>query len=527
MRWFSPPRKDTTQMIPAVRDKCAGIDVGKKIIAVTVMTGPAMDEPKVETRMFGTFVRDLEQMRAWVVDEQGCTDAAMESTGSYWIPVYNILEGSIQVTLANALHVKGLKGHKTDVEDSIWLAHLHRHGLIKASFVPDRPIRELRELTRRRKRLLGAAASERNRIQKILECANVKLGSVLSNVFGISGQEMLHALLCNQAGPEQIAELAKGRLRVKMTEIAAAVDGHLMSEQQRVLVRQAAKHVEYLEGDVEKLDAQIAEKIQPYRQQFDLLLTVPGVKEITAAVILAEIGPDMRQFGSHRRLCSWAGVCPGNHLSAGKRKGSKINRGNPWLMGALIEASWGAVAKQGTVFKKRFYRHMARMGRKKAVVAEARSLLVAIFHVLNDGVPYRAPDEGAIGERERQHLIAHHRRCLQRLGIVVPEACMTAAPSGAKKKKARASAPVEAPPLPACVGVGESAQIPPLPSSLNQGKKSRAKATPASQRQDCPHPGADPARPPKAARTAVSGAAANSAPKMPRMRRGKLGIRAR
>ena len=173
-------------MIPAVREKCAGIDVGKKFIAVTVMTGAATEEPLVETRAYGTFVRDLEQMRAWVVEERGCTDAAMESTGSYWIPVYNILEGSIGLTLANALHVKGLKGHKTDVQDSVWLAHLHRHGLVKASFVPQRPIRELRELTRRRRRLLQAAASERNRVQKILECGNVKLGSVVSNVFGIS-----------------------------------------------------------------------------------------------------------------------------------------------------------------------------------------------------------------------------------------------------------------------------------------------------------------------------------------------------
>jgi transposase len=294
-----------------------------------------------------------------------------------------------------------------------------------------------------------------------------------------------------------------------------------MSEQLRVLVRQAAKLIEYLEGEVEKLNAQIAEKIQPYRQQIDLRLTVPGVKEITAAVILAEIGPDMRQFGSHRRLCSWAGVCPGNHLSAGKRKGSKINRGNPWLMGALIEACWGAVAKQGTVFKRRFYRHVARMGRKKAIVAEARSVLVAIYHVLNDGVPYRAPDEGEIRERERQHLIAHHRRCLQRLGVVVPEANLTTLASHAKKKTRGAASVEMVPPLPACVATAYPAQIPPPPGSLQKSHKGRTKVSRVS-RPDGAHPGADPAAPPAVG----CGTAAGSAPKMPRIRRGKLGIRA-
>jgi transposase len=316
-------------MISAEIERCAGIDVGKKFLAVCIMVGPLTAEPRVEHRKFGTTVADLEALRAWL--QQECiTHVAMESTGSYWKPVFNILEDAVQVCLANPKQVKPRKGHKTDKKDGWWLAHLLRHAMVQASFIPKRDIRELRDLTRRRKRLLGAGSSEKNRIQKVLEDANVKLGNVLSDIFGVSGQLMLDALLEGKASAEEIAQHAKQRARKKIPEIVAAVQQH-RSDHHRRMIRLSVEHMEFLEKQICRLDEPIEAKIREagLEKQWQLLQSLPGVQATSAATILAETGPDMEQFGDPGHLSSWAGVCPGNNRSAGKNKSSHTTGSNP------------------------------------------------------------------------------------------------------------------------------------------------------------------------------------------------------
>ena len=344
-------------MICAAVERCAGIDVGKKWLSVCIMIGPLNGEPRVEKRRYGVNVADLKQLREWLAREE-ITHVAMESTGSYWKPVFNVLEESVTVCLANPQEVKNRKGHKTDDKDGWWLAHLLRHAMIHASFIPPRPIRELRDLTRRRARLNGAGTSEKNRIQKVLEDANVKLGNVLSDVFGVSGQLMLDALLAGKAKPEEIAQFAKGLAKKKIPAIIEALEGHQMSEHHRKMVRYSLSHMKFLEEQIVEIDKDINVKIHEagMAREWELLQTVPGVKERSGASILAETGPDMKQFPSTRQLSSWGGVCPGNNRSAGKNRSSHTTGGNPWLRGALSECAWAASHKNGCFLKEKFWR---------------------------------------------------------------------------------------------------------------------------------------------------------------------------
>jgi len=404
-------------MIPTVIERCAGIDIGKTFLVACLMVGAADAEPRTEKRTYGTTNSDLEKLRHWLIEE-GCTHVAIESTGSYWKPIFNILEHSVTVILANPEDVKARKGHKTDPKDSWWLAHLLRHAMIRPSFIPPRAIRELRDLTRRRKQLLHHGTSERNRVQKILEDANIKLGSVLSDVFGASGQLMLHALLDGKATPEEIAQFAKGRAKQKIPELLAALDGHRMSEHHRQLIRYSIEHLVFLENQVTKIDNEIRRKILEagFQGAFELLQTIPGVKEDAAAGILAEVGVDMRVFPSDAHLSSWAGVCPGNRRSAGKDKGGGTNKGNRWLRGMLTECAWAAAGKKDCYLKGKFWR-LAADGKKKAIVAVAHNLLRLVYHILSQGCPYQEKGQLILDERQRQKLIRSHIRALGRLGI--------------------------------------------------------------------------------------------------------------
>src|SRR2546426_6987861 len=264
-------------MLEVKVEKCAGIDVGKRFLAVCILIGLANQKPVGEVRRFGTSVKELQRLRTWLVETR-CTEAVMESTGSYWKPVFNILEGSLKIILANPQQVKALRGKKTDSNDSRWLASLLRHGLVQGSFIPPRAIRELRDLTRRRRRLVGDGTAEKNRVQKILEDANVKLGNVLSDVFGASGQAMLEALLENKQSPAEIAELGHSSLAPKIPQIIEALEGHRMTDHHRFMIRQCLRHMRTLEEMIEELDKEIALRLKPYQQQVKLACTVPAIK---------------------------------------------------------------------------------------------------------------------------------------------------------------------------------------------------------------------------------------------------------
>lgn len=413
-------------MIPAVIERCAGIDVGKTFLTVCLLTGPADSEPSVEVRKFGTFHEDLEELRRWLW-EQHCTHAAMESTGCYWKPVFNVLETSVTVILANSQDVKGRKGHKTDWNDCRWLAHLLRHGLVRASFIPPRPVRELRDLTRRRKQILNSASSERNRVQKVLEQANVKIGSVLADVFGVSGQLILEALLEGKASVEQMAELALRKARRKIPDLIRALEGHQLDDHHRMLIRLSLRHLAFLEQQIEEIDTEILARVQgpEFRQAFQLLQAIPGIQQTAAASILAEIGPSMEPFPSEAHLSSWAGVCPGNNCSGGKSKPAKIPRGNRWLRTILVECAWAASKKKDCFLKERYWR-LAAGGKKRALVAIAHAILVLVYRSLSTGQVYQERAAPEVDPRKRQRLIRHHVRRLGRLGVAVSSLGMAA-----------------------------------------------------------------------------------------------------
>lgn len=409
-------------MIAAVVERCAGIDVGKKFIAVCVMTGPANGEARSEIRNFGTTVAELKQAREWITGE-GCTDVIMESTGTYWKPVFNVLEGHVRVALANPQEVKARKGHKTDNKDAWWLAHLLRHAMVTPSFIPPRPQRELRDLTRRRRKLIQTASAEKNRVSKVLEDGNVKLGSVLSDVFGVSGQLMLEALLEGKADAARIASFAKARAKKKIPALIAALEEHSMTDHHRMMIRFSLEHMRFLEEQLTEIDEQIRKKIYAagYTKQWELLRSLPAVQENAAAAVLAEMGPEPAQFPSEKHLASWSGLCPGNNRSAGRSKGSHTNPGNRWLRAALTESAWAVSRMKDGHLREKFWRIASRgepqRSRPIAVVAIGHDLLKLAYFVLQRGTPYEEKRGSPMSEDQRQRLIHHHLRRLGKLGI--------------------------------------------------------------------------------------------------------------
>lgn len=396
---------------------CAGIDVHKKALSVCLLKATADGQVVRVVRSFGTMTRELLVLLEWLTVE-GCTSVAMESTGVYWKPVFNILEPAMKVVLVNAQHVKGLPGRKTDVHDCEWLGELHLHGLVKASFIPPRPIRELRDLVRTRTKLTAERAQHVNRIQKVLEDANLKLASVATDVLGVSGRLMLDRLVAGESDPQILAGLARGRMRSKRPQLAEALTGHVRPHH-RLLIRTHLGLIDSLEAAIAALTEQIEVYMRPFAELRDRLDAVTGIGPEVATVFISETGGDASPWPSCQHAASWAGLCPGHHESAGKRKSGRPRKGNRWLRQTFVQAAWAAQRANGTYMQAHFRRLKVRRGPKKAAGAVAHSLFVRCYLMMAHGSTYRELGGTYYDERRRDAVTKRLVRKLKELGYDV------------------------------------------------------------------------------------------------------------
>ncbi|MDQ2829022.1 MAG: IS110 family transposase [Chloroflexota bacterium] len=398
-------------------ERCCGIDVHKKMVVACLITPDATGTPTKQTRTYGTMTGDLLELMDWLVDA-GCTHMAMESTGVFWKPLYNLMEGMLEILVVNAAHMKNVPGRKTDVKDAEWIADLLRLGLLRASFIPARPQRELRELTRYRTSLLQERSAEVNRLQKTLEGANIKLSSVATDIMGKSGRDMLAALVAGRSDAAALAQLARGKLREKLPQLEKALRGQFAAHQ-RFLVAQQLAHIDGLDEIIERVSAEIAERVQPFEEAIEQVDTVTGIGRRTAEVLVAEVGTDLTRFRTSGHLASWAGLCPGNNESAGKHHGGKTRKGSPWLRAALVEAAKAAGRSKKTYLGAQYRRIAARRGAKRAAVAVAHSILVIVYHILTRHEPYHDLGVTYFDERDRQAVERRLVKRLQALGYEV------------------------------------------------------------------------------------------------------------
>jgi transposase len=400
-----------------VYERCCGLDVHKKTVVACLLTPGSGGRPKREVRTFGTFTRDLLALADWL-GEAGCTNLAMESTGSYWKPIYNLLESRFQLIIVNARHLKIVPGRKSDVKDSEWIADLLRHGLLRPSFIPARPQRELRELTRYRSKLVGTRSSEINRVQKVLEGANIKLASVASDVMGVSGRAILEAMVGEaNLAPVALADLARGRLRSKRDALQAALTGSI-GDHQRFLLAEQLDHITDLDGRIARLDQELERRLGATNDDRDNLDSIPGVGNDGAEVLLAEVGTNLESFPTSSHLTSWASMAPGINESAGKNRSARTPRGNRALRGALIQAAF-ACRRTKTFLGALFRRLAARIGPARAALAVGRRILVIAYHILKEHVPYKELGADYHDLRSRDQLSRRYTRGLERLGYTV------------------------------------------------------------------------------------------------------------
>jgi transposase len=403
----------------AMRECCCGLDVHQAQVTACLLKGPLSQKAKKQSREFSTVTVGLLALRDWLL-ENDCKEVAMESTGVYWKPIYNILCDTCEVTLGNAADIKNKPGRKTDKKDAEWIAELHRCGMISKSFIAPPDIQELRDLTRYRSKLIGQSTGERNRILKQLESVNIKISTYMSDVFGVSGRQMLVALMDGEViEPKAVAELAKGVLRKKIPELVDALNGQV-TKHKREMIRYSYEHLLYLEKQIEQLEEQITNHLLPYQKEAMLLDTIPGVGPKIAAMIIAEIGVDMSIFPSPAHISSWSGVSPGNNESAGKKKSSKIQKGHKWIRAALLEAAWSA-QKTRTFLGAKFWKLAGRGGKKKAAVAIAHKILIIAYYILLTGEPYRELGKDYLEQRRpvsREQLAVNY---LKKLGYTVTE----------------------------------------------------------------------------------------------------------
>lgn len=398
---------------------CCGLDIHKDQIAACVRWAEDNGEIEQETRVFGTTTEQLRSMCDWM-HGHGVRLVAMESTGVYWRPVWNVLEGEFQLKLANSQHIRNIPGKKTDKKDGAWIAKLLQHDLVPASFVPDSQIQELRELTRARARLVQEKTAVANRIQDVLENANIKLASVASDILGRSGRAMLEAIIGGESDPTRLADLAKAQLRGKIPRLRLALEGRIR-EHHRFSLRQLMDHLEFLEGKIFIIEEELRRRSQPYEEAIQLWTTIPGVRWLLAVTLAAEIGVDMQQFPSAAQLASWAGVCPGNNESGGKRKSGKTRKGSVWLRRALCEAAWAASRTKNTYLSAQYRRIAAKRGQKRASLAVAHTILVIAYHLLKNKACYQELGADYFDRIRTAGLKRYYLKRLEQLGVSVTE----------------------------------------------------------------------------------------------------------
>jgi transposase len=400
-----------------VHERCCGLDIHKRLVVACLVQPGANGGLAREVRSFGTTTAELLALGDWLA-AAGCTHVAMESTGVFWKPIFAVLEGTFELLLVNAQHLKSVPGRKTDVRDAEWIADLLRHGLLRASFVPSREQRDLRDLTRQRSTLVAERARVVNRLQKVLEDTNLKLASVVTDIMGVSARAMLEALLAGESDPTVLAHLARGRLRSKRAQLEQALTGRLRPHHCFLLADHLG-HIDYLDEAIARFGSEIAARLHEAEEDLTLLDSIPGVNRRIAEVFLAEVGANVSRFPSAAHLASWAGMCPGNHESAGKRLSGRSRKGNTWLRSMLIEAANGAAHTKDTYLRAQFNRLVTRRGKKRALVALGHSILVIAYHVLTRRQPYQDLGANYFDERDQQVVQRRLVRRLERLGFQV------------------------------------------------------------------------------------------------------------
>jgi len=399
-----------------VHERCAGLDIHKKKIAACVRFNER-GQIKSKVKSFGTMTDELVELSDWL-HSFGVTHVAMESTGIFWRPIYAILESTFTVLLVNPAHIKAVPGRKTDIRDCEWIADLLAHGLLKGGFIPPEPIRDLRDLTRYRTSLIDERTREVNRLYKLLETTNIKLGSVVSDMRGLSAQAMLKSLLDGITDPDILAELARGRLRKKLPELRKALVGRFRPHH-RVLLETILAHIDFLEETIDDLSKEVAARMAPFAKDIELLDEVTGVNLRTIESVIAEIGIDMEAFPTEKHIASWAGLCPGNNESAGKHKSGKTRKGNPYVRRALVQAAHACINTKNSYLGSQYRRIAKRRGNKKAAVAVAHSILVIIYHILKHKIPYQDLGPDYFDRINKEHIARYHRRRLEGLGFRV------------------------------------------------------------------------------------------------------------
>jgi transposase len=400
-----------------IYSRCCGLDIHKKTVVACLIGSAQGQQPQKEVRMFRTMTAELLLLADWL-QMAGCTYVAMESTGVYWRPVYNLLEGLFTLLVVNAQHIKAVPGRKTDVKDAEWIAELLRHGLLRGSFMPSKPQRQLRELTRHRTTLVQDRARVINRLQAVLEDANIKLAAVVTDIRGVSARAMLEALIAGQRDVEALAELARGRLRTKRDQLAEALQGYF-TPHHCFLVTEYLSQIDYFDDAIGRVSALIAQHLEAEQEAVALLDTIPGVSQRTAESLLAEIGTDMTRFPSGKHLASWAGMCPGNYESGGKRLGGKTRKGSRWLRQVLVEAAHVAAKTKGTYLAAQYRRIAARRGKKRALMALGHTILIIVYYVLARKQPYQDLGTAYFDQLEQHRVQQRLVHRLERMGYQV------------------------------------------------------------------------------------------------------------